>query len=145
MGSTFCLLTVFYLTVNELVLETAVQSKPSFALEHVHTHPQQVSSSHKVPQITWHLPLDLSRKLEPSLSFCTIVGAHTSSGWRVAEWTPYAWKHSLMILASSRKLDTDRSEMTTCTEARDFCWLRRQIWSSWIERTPGIYSILGLA
>lgn len=108
---------------------------------HFHPQPQHVSSAHRVPQLIWHLVLGLCRKLDPSLSCCTVSGDPTSSGWRVAEWIPYAWKHSLMIFAIARKLDTDRSDMTTCTEARDFCWLRRQTWSSWIERTPGIYII----
>ncbi|MBE3042451.1 hypothetical protein IMZ48_07705 [Candidatus Bathyarchaeota archaeon] len=62
-----------------------------------------------------------------------------SSGWSVAEWTPYAWRHSLMCLAVSIKAGTDSSETTTWADAMALRSFRRQTWSSWTDSTPGTW------
>lgn len=84
---------------------------------------------------------------DPMLSALVLVAVipscscvDTVSGCRVAEWMPYACRHSLTVRAFSRKLDMDSSETTTWADAMAFCWSRRQMCSSWTDSIPGIYA-----
>lgn len=70
---------------------------------------------------------------------CTVLTSEVTSGCRVAEWIPYAWKHWLIVFAVSMNESIVGSETTTWTDARVFSWLSCQMCNSWTERTPGTY------
>lgn len=117
-------------------------------------HWQQVRSKHKFPHPTLHccsssglirlLPfasgsLASLPVLFPVESPLDTLWNDCTSGCIVTEWTPYAWKHSLIVDESPSKSRTISPSRTICTDARVFVWFRRQMCSSWTARTPGIF------
>ncbi len=105
-----------------------MQCERSHAL--IYSHPQHVMSSHTAPQFIRQL-----------VSFETLSGTFVarldSSGWIVTECTPYACRHSRMVLACTWKFVSESLSTTMCVVASDFCWLSLQTCSSWMETTPG--------
>ncbi|KAF4983064.1 hypothetical protein FZEAL_1432 [Fusarium zealandicum] len=109
------------------------------------TGAQHLIPSHRLLQISWHSsspPRGLRRlNVLPPVSIITgpdsielavvVTGPEAStSGIKVAECIPYAWRHSMMIFALSSKLLTVLPSTTMWADAIDLRWSRRQMCSS---------------